>query len=851
MKHEQSHSIGSRFFARATSRLMVVTLCSAVLGGSLLAQDNLGDTNESADSATTKPLIRIVPYLTPEERQKAQESAKTNSAPPGAHLSYFGGNVISSVEVVVVYWGTSVFKPSKSSGGTTLTVPTFLADVTNTTFWDLLTEYNSNGLTSGGHTGNQLIGRGTYKAEYTITPSRCTGTSCSDANIQAEITDQIAAGHLPAPSLDAHGKTNTIYMVYFPHGLTINLDGSLSCQSGGFCAYHGTVASTGTLSEYYYGVFPDFQSGSGCDVGCGSGATLYDNMTSVTSHELVEATTDAEVGIATVVAYPLAWYNTTYGEIGDICNAQQSPVATTRGTYTVQQEYSNSVTDCVVSTPRSATSLAVSAPSTAQANVPFNVTVTAKNSSSSPTTFYGGFVDFTSSDASATLPANTTLTNGAGTFQVTMINTGSQSFTATDRDQSGINGAASITVTAPSDLAVAVSHSGTFTQGGTGSYTITVNNSGGGATNGTVTLSDFLPSGLTASTMSGSGWSCSASTVQCSRADSLGSGGSYPTITLNVNISGTASGTLNNSAQVSGGAELNTSNDSATDPTTISTGSTLATMASPANGSTLTGPTQLFTWNPGSGASRYVLTVGTTNGGTDIYNQTFNSPTTSANVTGIPTNGAPLYVRLYSYIAGAWPRNNYTYTEAGSATPSAISSPTTGSTLAGSSQTFTWNNGGASRYVLTLGTTKGGSDIYDQVFPGTTTSANVSGIPTHAATVYATLYSYIGGVWPRTTATYLEAGTPTPAVITSPAPGTLSGSSQTFNWSGAIGATRYVLTIGTTKGGTDLYNATFTAPTSSATVTGLPTNGSTIYVTLYSYIGTSWPRNAYTYTTGP
>jgi len=51
--------------------------------------------------------------------------------------------------------------------------------------------------------------------------------------------------------------------------------------------------------------------------------------------------------IATTYASPLAWYNKTYGEIGDICNAQQGTVVGTDGvTYTVQKEWSNSKSVC-------------------------------------------------------------------------------------------------------------------------------------------------------------------------------------------------------------------------------------------------------------------------------------------------------------------------------------------------------------------------------------------------------------------------------------------------------------------------------------------------------------------------
>src|SRR6202007_1766168 len=57
-----------------------------------------------------------------------------------------------------------------------------------------------------------------------------------------------------------------------------------------------------------------------------------------------------------------------------------------------------------------------------------------------------GTVHFSSSDGAAVLPANSSLTNGTGTFQVTLNTTGSQTMTATDTVTSTITGSVSITV---------------------------------------------------------------------------------------------------------------------------------------------------------------------------------------------------------------------------------------------------------------------------------------------------------------------------------------------------------------------------------------------------------------------
>jgi uncharacterized membrane protein YoaT (DUF817 family) len=127
----------------------------------------------------------------------------------------------------------------------------------------------------------------------------------------------------------------------------------------------------------------------------------------------------------------------------------------------------------------------------------------------------------------------------------------------------------------------------------------------------------------------------------------------------------------------------------------------------------------------------------------------------SASVTGLPTYGQTVYVRLRSYINGAWQSADYTYTESGAPVAAALTSPTPGSTLTGSSATFQWTaGGGVTEYELYVGTTGVGShDIYNS--GGTMAlSASVTGLPTYGQTVYARLYSWINGAWKSADYTY-------------------------------------------------------------------------------------------------
>lgn len=273
-----------------------------------------------------------------------------------------------------------------------------------------------------------------------------------------------------------------------------------------------------------------------------------------------------------------------------------------------------------------------------------------------------------------------------------------------------------------------------------------------------------------------------------------------------------------------------------------------AAMISPIDGSTLPGSTVTFTWGGGEGVTNYYLWIGTTPGSKNLKNVTLGPETTSYTATGLPTNGGPIYVRLYSLIAGVYQYNSYTYTQATQA-KAMIVSPANGSTLPGSTVTFTWSGGvGATNYYLWIGTTEGARDLKNVTLGPSDTSYTATNLPTTGATLYVRLYSRINGVNLYNSYTYIAASQ-AKAEIISPANGsTLPGSTVTFTWSGGLGVTNYYLWIGTTEGARDLTNVTLEPGATSYTAANLPTTGATLYVRLYSRINGMNQYNSYTYT---
>jgi hypothetical protein len=114
--------------------------------------------------------------------------------------------------------------------------------------------------------------------------------------------------------------------------------------------------------------------------------------------------------------------------------------------------------------------------------------------------------------------------------------------------------------------------------------------------------------------------------------------------------------------------------------------------------------------------------------------------------------------------------------------PAAIVSPAPGSTLSGSSVTFTRDNGsGVQAFYLYAGTTPNGTDLFNGAMPALQT---ISNIPTVGGTIYLNLYSYLGAAgWQGNSYTYTEAGA-TPcvnaAISSNPAAGTVQVNSTVF-----------------------------------------------------------------------
>ncbi len=268
---------------------------------------------------STRTVRRPFPGAMP--RHAATTRAAIADATPAPFVEYRGGNVLQHVKVYGVIWGTSgTFQPLVTNASPP-NMADFFSRLTNSRYFDWLGEYS---------TGSQAIGRGTFDGTYTITPSHSHDhATVDDDDIKAELTAQIAAGHIPSPTASA------LYVLMFRSGQVITRNGTRSDSD--FCAYHSTT-TTGSTSVRY-AVLPD----SASDAGCGDTPGTA-NFTAIASHELVESVTDPDVGLGT-----LAWYDDNHGEISDICEDDPSGFRGVLEGYTVVSNWSNEARSCVLS----------------------------------------------------------------------------------------------------------------------------------------------------------------------------------------------------------------------------------------------------------------------------------------------------------------------------------------------------------------------------------------------------------------------------------------------------------------------------------------------------------------------
>lgn len=279
---------------------------------------------------------------------------------------------------------------------------------------------------------------------------------------------------------------------------------------------------------------------------------------------------------------------------------------------------------------------------------------------------------------------------------------------------------------------------------------------------------------------------------------------------------------------------------------TLQTGRANAVVTSPTNGATNispVNPTQI-TWTTVPDAIAYYLYVGTTLGGTDVYT---NGGTTgnSATVQLGPTT--KYYLRLFSQKADGWHYEDTSFTTTTSI--ARIVSPAKNATAVDPTYpiTINWTSvPDAVSYYLYIGTTAGGSDVYAS---GEVQATSASRQLLANTTYYLRIWTRkANNAWSYTDSVFTTGRLN--AKVTSPANGATAvdpSSPTTITWTPVSDASKYFLSIGTTKGGNNVFNSGDTLGTSASLQLG---TNSTYYLRLFTVVGSSWYYEDSSFQTG-
>lgn len=449
---------------------------------------------------------------------------------------------------------------STNGGLVTVTdiIPTGLTFVAGTgTGWSC----TASGQTVTCTTNNVILVNGSSNIILTVNPT-ATGTVNNTANVVGGGDNTTSPSNVVPTLINAAPMPNLVLVKIGPSTATVgtNFTYTLTVNNTGTAATNGSVSVTDAIPAGL-----SFVSGIGTGWTC---SAVGQNLTCTTTNPILVNGSSSIILTVNPLSSGTVINNASVVGGGDTTPSQ-----------------SNDVTTNINAAPTPNLIIAKSGPATGTVGTNYNYTLTVNNTGTLATS---GVITIT--DA---LPAGLTFVSGTGTGWG--CSAAGQTITCTSSTAIIVNGTSSINLTvtptqtgtyvniasiigggdntsatsngvttqinpAPAAvLAIAKAGPATATVGVNYNYTLTVSNTGTTATNGQISVSDVLPTGLNFISGSGSGWSCSATgqTVTCSTNNAIAVG-TNSAITLIVNP--VLAGNYNNTASVNGGGTTGTQN---------------------------------------------------------------------------------------------------------------------------------------------------------------------------------------------------------------------------------------------------------------------------------------------------
>jgi hypothetical protein len=286
-------------------------------------------------------------------------------------------------------------------------------------------------------------------------------------------------------------------------------------------------------------------------------------------------------------------------------------------------------------------------------------------------------------------------------------------------------------------------------------------------------------------------------------------------------------------------------------PMLVGPGNAVAGSQGPGNATYVPGTSITYSWNASPGATMYYLTVSTSPDPSDSSKYKFSGllgNVTQYNGTGLyPNNGTTYYWWLSAGNSAGWAspsdvlNNGMTFIN-GTEPPSApkLVSPGNGTVVPGTSITYKWNaSPRATMYYITVSTSSDPSDTSKYKYSGlkgNITQYTDTGYPNNGNTYYWWISAGNSGGWSPASGFYFTNYTAPPPAPTLVYPGNntyVPGTSITYQWNAAAGATMYYLTVSTSSNYSDSSKYKYSGLLGNVTqyngTGGYPNNGVTYY----------------------
>ena len=241
-----------------------------------------------------------------------------------------------------------------------------------------------------------------------------------------------------------------------------------------------------------------------------------------------------------------------------------------------------------------------------------------------------------------------------------------------------------------------------------------------------------------------------------------------------------------------------------------------------------------FAWGGAGAGASYWLDIGLRYAGTELF--AGYGPASGNMGLSVPLTGRPVYVRVWTLVAGQWSYLDYIFETP--ITPAAV--------------TFEWQPlATASDAWLYVSTSPGGGfgELHYSREPANATNRVVVPLPLFGPTQIdnARVYSRLADRWVSRDFVYKALTPNTPWLFTLAPSATLTSSKVAFGWTPPNTTQADWLDVGTTEGGTNLFSGAQTnRPARTVTV---PLTGGMVYARLWSYPGGQWKYVDYIYPT--